>query len=143
MTVHSQKQRRRAARRGARAMTLVEVVAATLLVGTLVTGSLIARARYVTAMKTAQWQMTATEIARNMITTWQLENADLSAEAGGSVEGRPKWAWKRSAETKDVADGVASMIVTLELRRHNAVSPSEPWRRSFGFVSEGKQGDTG
>jgi Tfp pilus assembly protein PilV len=124
-------------------MTLVEVVAATLLVGTLVTASLTARARYVTAMKTAMWQITATEIARNMLTDWRLEEADMKVEGRGVVEGRPGWAWSRSAEIREVADGVSSKIVTLKLRRHIQSAPNAPWYQSFSFIADIRVGETG
>lgn len=119
-------------------MTLVEVVAASLLVGTLVTGSLTARARYITAIKTSEWQMAATEIARNLITDWRLEETNLTGEASGTADWRPEWSWSRRSQVQEVADGLSATMVTLELRRYNAGAPEDPWRREFSFVAREK-----
>ncbi len=117
-----------------RGLTLIEVVAAIVILGSSVTAMLMARANNLGQLSDARRQMTARAIAQELIAEWRLAKVDLTAPASGSVEGEPGWSWRRSVESARLPGNLQGQDVRLEIIRVNDAANMELWSRSFHWI---------
>ena len=80
--------------RNANALTLIEVVAALVLVATSVTALLAAQGRCLEQLRCARELETAATLARELITQWRLDPLTVPPTAG-EFPGEPTWRWER------------------------------------------------
>jgi len=117
-----------------RGLTLIEVLAAVLLIGTSVTTMLVTQGRAVDQIRGSSRQLMAAEIARELIAGWRLTEADLTTAASGTVAARTGWTWRRTSEVLSVAAGISAREVTLELTWPADALAGASGRRSFHWL---------
>lgn len=103
------------------ALTLVEVVASLVIVGTSGAMLMTAHARSLEQLQTSRLQETAARLAEELLAEWKLESTDQDAgmthlvREEGDFEEEPGWRWTRIAQPYDVgSDGrLLENILTL------------------------------
>jgi len=105
------------------ALTLIEVVAALLILGGSATAVLVAQADSVAHLETSRLQLTAQHAARELIATWKIEKEDLTLPATGVVPGASGWTWQRSSQQLSIAER-ASVRRTLRPSRSKSTTPN-------------------
>lgn len=126
--------RRNALRSNGRGMTLVEVLAATLIMGGAVTVALVAQASGLRQLKLADRTLVAQDIARELIAAWRIEEQDVSLPESGGVDGRDGWRWSRSVTEAKLDGGLAVTEVTLRIEYHERQGWEQPWYRDFHWL---------
>ncbi len=96
-------------------ITLIEVVAALVIVGGSATAMLLAQARNLEKLTGSRVDLAARDIASELIGTWRLQDADLKTPSEGRVGTEFQWRWKRSAQVRPVTDAWSATEITLEL----------------------------
>jgi Tfp pilus assembly protein PilV len=102
-------------RQNADALTLIEVVAALVLVATSVTALLAAQGRSLAQLQQARELETAATLARELITQWRLDPLVVPPSEGG-FPGQPTWRWTRRVVLP--SDGGASELQEVVLSIH-------------------------
>src|SRR5687767_11024896 len=82
------------AERGRRAMTLVEVVGALALLGVLLVGTLLAKARSTRQAALADRRLEAVAAADALLTAWRRDPQSLARSGGGRVSGEADLSWR-------------------------------------------------
>lgn len=107
-------------RRGA---TLVEVLAATVILGGAVASMLLAQSAGLEQLRNAELQAVARNVAAELITNWRIESQSLAWADEGGVADSPGWSWRRTSERVQPMDGVLAARVVLAL---TYISPEQP-----------------
>lgn len=115
-------------------LTLIEVMAAVVILGASVTTMLVAQANAADRLKTAQMDSTAARIAHELIMEWRLTEEDVTGTAHGSIADVNDWRWRRTSQVIDVADGVTAVHVTLVIERDEEAA--RPWSRTFDWLEK-------
>jgi len=91
-------------RRRRAGITLVETIAGTALLGTLLASVLIAHAKIAVQARQSRQRMEACGIADELLRKWYAKPAQLPRDSSGTVEGKPLWRWQtRTIENSDAA----------------------------------------
>ena len=120
---------RRAAARG---LTLVEALAALVIVGGCVTAMLVAQGGSIRQMHDGVLALTAREVAEELIASWRLAGVDLAVGMSGVCEGLDGWTWRHSTRKAEVVDGLTVRHLILDLRY--APDAGRAWSRRFEWV---------
>ncbi|HNO77032.1 MAG TPA: hypothetical protein PKN33_03145 [Phycisphaerae bacterium] len=78
------------------ALALVEVVAAIVLLSTVACGLLVAHARSLRALSDGVHAEHASELARELIAYWKLNDTITFSSDEGVIDGEPNWIWQRN-----------------------------------------------
>ena len=117
----------------AKATTLIEVIAAILLLGMAITTMLVAQSRTLARISNGKRELKAVHLAKELRAAWKLNDQDLAQPASGSVDDAPGWSWQRSAQPVRVADSIVVTEVALEIMYSQGLQ-SQPWSRRFGWL---------
>lgn len=79
-------------------LTLVEVLAALVLVASVISGVVVTQSRSLAQLRATRDLATASQLARELVTEWQL-NAPLARS--GEFAGKTGWSWTRSELPED------------------------------------------
>lgn len=98
-----------------RGFMLIEVLAALVLLGGTVVTLLVAQSKSLEQLRIAQRQATAAHLARELLTTWQVEEVDLVTGDEGVFDGNVEWSWRRTVERTTVSGSIPMTQVTVEI----------------------------
>ena len=98
-----------------RGMTLVEVVAGSALLGTLLVAILLAQARIVKQAGLAARRVEACGIADGMLELWWSDPEEFRVDGSGDVQGREGWSWRTSVIENEDAERLGADVVALEI----------------------------
>jgi Tfp pilus assembly protein PilV len=107
--------RKRSSARRRRGLTLVEAVAGTVLLGTLMTGLLLAHVRMLRQARRAELRLEACSVADGLMAAWWADRANLPREGTGPVQGRPGWSWRTRTRESEVAAAFLADVVVLRV----------------------------
>ena len=96
-------------------VTLVEVVVAVAIIGTLVAMSLGAQSRLVHQWKEADMRTQGAAIADEMLTDWWQSTGKVPQNAGGPVRTRAGWTWRTTPLVNDALAHEQLRIVRLSV----------------------------
>jgi hypothetical protein len=96
-------------------VTLVEAVAATALLGTLLAAMLISSARIREQTHKADLRIQAAGIADGLLGRWWLKPRGVPRGEEGRVEGRPGWRWRMRTANREDAGRLDAEVVVLEI----------------------------
>ena len=113
-------------------MSLIEVIASVTILATSVSAILLAQVRGLDRVRAARLEMTATDLTRNLIRQWRLEEIDLAVPAQGHFEDRSGWYWQRSSDDWRT-ETMSGRQVTLRVSFRDLVH-DEPWERKFVWL---------
>lgn len=114
-----------------RGLSLIEVMASLLIMGTLVAAMLTSMAGSIRQMSTAEAQLRASHIARELLAEWNLKKEDLTASSSGTVDALSEWSWTRSAQKREVVPGFTVSEITLAIARTADGSQLNSWQQEF------------
>jgi hypothetical protein len=115
-------------RRRARAATLVEALAGTLLLGTVLTGILIARGQLTVQARRADDRTDACAMLDDLLEAYWPARNDLPVEDAGDVPGHAGWRWRRREVARSEAEAFGGQIVAVEVFAPDAAD-AEPAAR--------------
>lgn len=116
-------------------LTLIEVLAATVLLGVLLAGVVVASARHTRQTRLAQDRLAALEVADRLLTDWVLVRGGAIDEAEGLVEGRPGWRWRVSGRFEPSLAPLGAHVGRLEIVDTAATSVEGDRRRAVVLAS--------
>ena len=117
-----------------RGISLIEVIAATVILGTAVTVLLAMQAASLERMHSIDNELLAVELAHELFADWRLNPTDRSGENGGDVKHHDGWSWRRQLEKVTVAPGVAAELVTLTVRHSGGMVQRNAFEREFQWL---------
>ncbi len=115
-------------------MTLIEVLAALMIIGGSVTTMLVTQSNALAQLETCRLQGTAQSLAKELIAEWTLEGTDVSSAEVGTFTNDKHWSWKRSATDTMVNGTVAATEITLEMRYVNPDARTAKWVREYRWL---------
>lgn len=118
-----------------RGFSLLEVLAALVIVAGAVTAALIAQARSIENVRGATLALEAQALAHELKAGWQLEAVQVCERDEGTIEhvGR-SWHWRRQCRRVQVLAEVDADEITLELAEITDGAAHRPWRREFTWL---------
>lgn|GEM_PF-2748244 len=119
-------------------LTLIEVLAALVIIGSSVTAILVAQSNSLDALTSSRRDLIAQHLAKELIANWELEEEDLRIDASGRISNDSDWSWSRSARGIRVADQIAATEIRLALVCRREAEALRPWRREFIWLIESK-----
>lgn len=124
-------------------VTLLEVIAAAVILGTSVTMMMLAQGNMIEQLSVSRRQLTAGAVAHELIARWQLTEENMTEPSSGTVDGLPGWRWARSSESTTVAQGVTVTRVALSVTHWGDGHEPTNWTRVYRWiVSENARTDT-
>lgn len=99
-------------RRGA---ILIDVLAALVILGTTVATLALAQWRSLAQVAATRQKAVASSLARDLITSWRLEDTRFSDFDEGEFEEQEGWSWRRSRAWTTVDPGIEMPELTLEI----------------------------
>ncbi len=131
--------RRSADQRRRRGSTLVEVLAASVIVGSAVTTMLVAQSRSLRQLEASQNELVARHMAKRLIAEWRLSDEKMATPATGSLPNKDRWDWIRSADQVLIAKDIKATQVNLRLVRRGD-EHSEDWVRQYHWLERREEG---
>ncbi len=102
----------------ARAMTLIEVVAALALLGAILTGVVLAKARLARQWYVAEYRLRAVEAVDDLVVGWMIADAGVPIDAHGELTDGLVWRTRVNPERQ--AEALGARVIRLEVRREVA-----------------------
>lgn len=96
-------------------LTLIEVVAALAILGTLLVGIVLARARHTDQLLRARVQARAVEAADEMIARWWASREGVPIDASGELAGGDGLLWRTSIVDEDGIAELGARVVRVEV----------------------------
>lgn len=117
-----------------RGLTLVEVVAAALILATVATTALSVVSSSLTGLRAQSDQLIAQHHARNLMAEWRIQPKELAASGTGTCLGATEWHWTRSVAPYDAYPDAQLRMVTLTLQRNGGTTNTEPPAYSWMWI---------
>ena len=102
-------------RRWTGGFTLVEALAGTAILGTLLAGIIVANARLISQASRARLRIEACEIADGLMERWWDKRDEFPRNEAGSVRGREEWRWRTGIVKNEAAEAMDAEVVALEV----------------------------
>jgi Tfp pilus assembly protein PilV len=106
-------------------LTLVEVLAALVLLAGTVTAMLLTQAEALRQESATANQHTAAGVAEALIQSWRLGGNDVTVPAEGMFQSHAGWAWKRTVGPFAGKGAVELLRIRLTIVRHDDASPAQ------------------
>jgi hypothetical protein len=113
-------------------MTLIEVLAGLVVLGTVLASVTIARGRFMRQAARAQQKIEATRAIDEMISTWLIGPPDeLPVPSQGSLNGSRNLAWRTSWRFDRAAESLGARVVRLDVVDHSFAHDEPTLRVEF------------
>jgi type II secretory pathway pseudopilin PulG len=96
-------------------LTLVEVVVALALLGSLLVAILIAEGKLRKQARRAEITLEACQVADGLLEAWWQNLSEFPRNESGTVETHPEWAWETQVQDNSSAEELDAAIVALEI----------------------------
>lgn len=100
-------------RRSRRGITLVEAIAGSAILGSLLVAILLGAARLQAQAARAQRRIDACRVADRILEGWWAKRDEFPRRAEGSVAGRPGWTWRTQVVENESARALRGEVVAL------------------------------
>jgi len=110
----------------ARGATLVEAVAGTFLLGTVLVSILLAKGRLATQVRRAEDALQACQVLDEFLNLWWADRDLLPHDAFGDVPGRDGWRWRTRPAANDDADALDADVIEVAVFPPGASVEAEP-----------------
>lgn len=104
-------------------LTLIEVVAALAVLGTLLTAILMAEGRCRRQTAGARMRLAACRAVDGLLEQWWASSEKFPRDAEGEIEGQPKLHWKTAVVDNEAVERLGGQVVRLSV-----FGAEEPWR---------------
>ncbi|MBE3070513.1 MAG: type II secretion system protein [Planctomycetes bacterium] len=98
-----------------RGVTLVEAVAGTAILGSLLVSILIGASRFQAQAGRAERRLEACRAADGLLETWWAKREEFPRSAQGAVPGRDGWSWRTRVVESEEARALGGEVVALEV----------------------------
>lgn len=122
-----------------RGMTLIEVLAALVIIGGSVTAILVAQSNSLGALKSSQLDLTVQHLAKELTAKWEVNEEDQSVSASGQVDNRDSWRWTRTTRPIRLSNQIDATEVRLALTYEADRDATRRWRREFVWLFDDKK----
>jgi len=96
-------------------LTLIEVVAAIAILGTILVSVVIAKSRHTRQVATAERRAVAVRLADKMLTQWWASETGLPYPASGKVEGDSTLTWDTRVVGNDILGPLGARVVRFQM----------------------------
>jgi prepilin-type N-terminal cleavage/methylation domain-containing protein len=96
-------------------MTLIEVMVALVILGTLLVCAVVARGRYLRQSAIAQRKLNAIAAADSLLAQWWLDPQKVPRAASGEVPGVQKLTWQSQTLDRDDAEALGAQVLNLQI----------------------------
>jgi len=110
----------------ARGFTLVEVIAATAIMGVLLVGIVMAKSRHTRQWAAAQRKLQAIEATESFLSSHWTDRAKFPRESEGELEGGDQLRWRTRQVPSDGAEQLKAAVVRLEVWDEREPTSLEP-----------------
>ncbi len=97
-------------------LSLVEVVAAIVILGTILVGVVLAKARHTRQLALAQQQQTAVRAADELLSGWWVSREGVPTEGRGQLATQPGMVWETRLVENGEVQRLGARVVRLEVR---------------------------
>jgi len=111
-------------------LTLIEVVAAIAILGTLLVGIVLARARHTHQYARAESARVAVDAADRLISRWWLNGRHVPVGKAGQFEAHPTLRWRTREVDNEKINLLGARVVRVEVLRADAETGSDPQARA-------------
>lgn len=115
------------ARRG---LTLVEVLAALVILGTLLTGIVVAKSRHMRQIAQTRERLAAVRLADQLISRWWSTPDEMPINQRGATED-PAWVWETRLESNPAVEAMGGRVLRVMVRPAEAGMLSGPEEREI------------
>ena len=109
--------------RRARGLTLVEVLAGTALLGTLLVAILVTKGRLAAQGRIAETRLAACAVLDSLLAEWWTDDDGVPAEQAGDVPGDARWRWRMRTRSDGPVELPDGEVVIVELFDVGTVDP--------------------
>ena len=102
-------------KRSARGMTLIEAVAGTALLGTLLVTILVARAKLTAQGRRAELRIEACRLADELLESWWPDRRKIPRNGTGRIPGPGDWRWRTRVVDNRAAEEMDAEVIALEI----------------------------
>lgn len=113
--------------RQCRGMTLLEVLVAMVILGTILTTAVLARSRYIQQSVRAAEKQRAVAAADALLATWFADPNVFASEASGMVNGETDLSWNTHLIDQADAHDLGAKILRLEIWKHIDAQIAQPF----------------
>jgi len=106
-------------------LTLIEVVAALAILGTILVGIVLAQSRHAEQRVTAARKQVAVRAAERMLDTWWTDPAGVPHDGAGVVEGHPDLRWRIRLVAHDQIEALGGQVVRFTIRDTRIAAENE------------------
>lgn len=96
-------------------LTLIEVVAAIAILGTILVGIVLAKSRHTHQLTLAQWKMEAVRAADELLTHWWTRPEGIPMNEEGVIKHTPTMRWKTERVTNPSIEKLGAHVARLEI----------------------------
>ena len=99
-----------------RALTLVEVLGALVIMGTILAGSVMAKAHHTRQLAQARQRQIAVHLIDELVSRWWTTPQGVPINQHGIVEQNPAWIWETRVVPNAAVDNLGVRVVRVEVR---------------------------
>jgi len=110
-------------------LTLIEVVAAIAILGTILVGIVLAKSRLTRQLVEADQRLAAVRAADELIAGWWTRDAGVPVDDAGVVDDHPEWSWRTHVMANPLIERWGARVVRVEVRPsegHVVALPGQP-----------------
>ena len=97
-------------------LTLVEVLAALVIMGTILTGLVMAKSHHTRQLAIAREQQAATHVLDSLLSQWWSSPQGVPINQRGSIEKDGRWTWESRTVPNSAIQETGARVVRVELR---------------------------
>lgn len=117
-----------------RGLTLIEVIASLVIVGTCVSAMLVAQGDSLRRLADCDRQLMARNLAHELIAGWKLDGEDLRQPEAGQLEEFDGWCWRRSANEYEIIERITGTEITLCIEKCPGRATTSTWSRCYSWL---------
>ncbi len=107
-------------------LTLIEVVAALVILGTILVGIVLSRSRHLRQIALTERKMQAVRAADGLLTGWWSSPEGIPLEASGDVDSDPSLRWRTEVRDRPGLEELNVRVVRLEILENRSTGRVKP-----------------
>lgn len=107
-------------------MTLIEVITALAILGTILATVVLAKAKHTRQLTLAHRQLEAVAATDQMLCVWWLDPDTIPRSGSGTVPGQSNFSWETHVEETNPIENINASIVRLEVRDKGTKGSAPP-----------------
>lgn len=96
-------------------LTLIEVLAASVILGSLLATAVVSASRHTQQVRGAQDRLAALTVADELLHSWLVDGQGVIEKAEGVVDGHPHWRWRITSRPEAELDPLGCHVAVLQI----------------------------